>query len=176
MSTATQPTNFEVGVDVVAGHELGAQRGLAHLARPQQQHPANIGQLGLILLCVSASLGYLIKLMEWMGLGSKRNWQLLHKNILAEIPEQQEQDFNFRYEVTALYSSSFSSSQLQSCMQKRSHLTMLTVLPCSASWSALTQPLDLTLDLLLHDCRLLEYTDPLKHYALLFIENIVSTF
>ena len=45
MSTATQPTNFEVGVDVVAGHELGAQRGLAHLARPQQQHPANIGQL-----------------------------------------------------------------------------------------------------------------------------------
>ena len=53
---------------------------------------------------------------------------------------------------------------------------MLTVLPCSASWSALTQPLDLTLDLLLHDCRLLEYTDPLKHYARLYIENIVSTF
>ena len=75
----------------------------------------------LILLCVSASLGYLIKLMEWMGLGSKRNWQLLHKNISAEIPEQQEQDFNFRYEVTALYSSSFSSSQLQSCMQCYTH-------------------------------------------------------
>ena len=52
---------------------------------------------------------------------------------------------------------------------------MLTVLPCSASWSALTQPLDLTLDLLLHDCRLLEYTDPLKHYARLYIENIVHS-
>ena len=58
MSTATQPTNFEVGVDMVAGHELGAQRGLAHLARPQQQHPANSEQLGFILLWVRHALPY----------------------------------------------------------------------------------------------------------------------
>ena len=40
LMATTLPTYAVVRVDVVRGEELGAKGGLAHLGRPQHQHPA----------------------------------------------------------------------------------------------------------------------------------------